>query len=200
MTNSESEETRVRKIGPPEAVPVYNCVVIVSPRNAAGFVVARVATLPDVVGVELGGTLKNIIAIGAGLCVGLGLGHDAIAALITRGLREMTTLAVAMGGRAETMMGLAGLGDLVLTCTGGASRNRRLGEALARGKTLQQAMDELGEVSEGVATTERALEEAQARGIDVPIIHAVHRVLFGGLAAREAVSGLMQRALRDEMP
>ena len=138
----------------------------------------------DVCGVELGGALKNVFAIGAGLCTGLGLGHDAQAALITRGLREMTTLAVAMGGRAETMMGLAGLGDLVLTCTGGASRNRRLGEALARGKTLKQAMDELGEVSEGVATTERALEEAQARGIDVPIIEAVHRVLFGGLAAR----------------
>ena len=152
----------------------------------------------DVIGVELGGTLKNVIAIGAGFCVGLGMGHDAIAALITRGLREMTTLAVAMGARQETMLGLAGLGDLVLTCTGGPSRNRRLGEALARGKTLQQAMEELGEVSEGVDTTERALAEAAARGVELPIAQAVHDVLFAGLDAQQAVDRLMQRALRDE--
>jgi glycerol-3-phosphate dehydrogenase (NAD(P)+) len=158
----------------------------------------RVYATDDVTGVELGGALKNVFAIGAGLCSGLGLGHDAIAALITRGLREMTTLAVAMGGRPDTMTGLAGLGDLVLTCTGGPSRNRRLGEALARGRTLQQAMEELGEVSEGVATTERALHEARMRGVDVPIIQAVHDVLFGGLSAREVVSRLMQRTLRDE--
>lgn len=159
----------------------------------------RAYATDDVCGVEIGGALKNVFAIGAGLCSGLGLGHDALAALITRGLSEMTTLAVAMGGRAETLTGLAGLGDLVLTCTGGASRNRRLGEALARGRSLQEAMDEIGEVSEGVATTERALAEAKLRGVDVPIIQAIHEVLFDGLAAREAVSRLMARALRDEL-
>ena len=158
----------------------------------------RAYSTDDVCGVELGGALKNIFAIGAGLLTGLGLGHDALAALITRGLREMTILSVAMGARPDTMTGLAGLGDLVLTCTGGASRNRRLGEALAQGRTLQQAMDEIGEVSEGVATTERALAEAKVRGVDVPIIEAVHEILFGGLAAQEAVSRLMLRALRDE--
>lgn len=158
----------------------------------------RAYATDDVCGVEIGGALKNVFAIGAGLCSGLGLGHDAVAALITRGLREMTGLAVAMGARQETLTGLAGLGDLVLTCTGGPSRNRRLGEALARGATLEQAMAEIGEVSEGVATTERALAEARLRGVDVPIIESVHDVLFQGLSAREAVNRLMQRALRDE--
>ncbi len=160
----------------------------------------RVYASSDACGAEMGGALKNIIAIGAGLCSGLGLGHDANAALITRGLREITTLAVAMGARPETMTGLAGLGDLVLTCTGGLSRNRRLGEMLATGTSLDDARAEIGEVSEGVETTARALEEATVRGVELPIAQAVHDVLHGVTTPREAVANLMQRALRDEMP
>ena len=160
----------------------------------------RVYASDDTCGAELGGALKNIIAIGAGLCSGMGLGHDASAALITRGLSEMTTLAVAMGARPATMTGLSGLGDLVLTCTGGLSRNRRLGEMLAIGMKLEEALEELGEVSEGVETAARALEEAALRGVQMPIAQAVHDVLRGETTPREAVASLMQRALRDEMP
>ena len=152
----------------------------------------------DVIGVELGGALKNIVAIAAGMLVGLGHGHDAVAALITHGLRETTALCVALGARPETMTGLAGLGDLVLTCTGSASRNRRLGEMLARGSSLDEARRELGQVSEGVATTERALVEARTHGVDVPITLAVYEVLFDGRPPREAIEALLERHLGEE--
>lgn len=152
----------------------------------------------DVAGVELGGALKNVIAIAGGMLSGLDLGHDALAALITRGLREITSLGVALGGRRETFVGLAGLGDLVLTCTGGASRNRRLGEALARGLSLEQARREVGQVAEGVETCERALSEARRHGIEMPITQGVADVLFHGRSARGVVDALMQRSLKDE--
>lgn len=160
----------------------------------------RAYAATDVVGVELGGALKNIIAIGAGMVAGLGLGHDAVAALITRGLREITVLGVAMGAERHTFSGLAGLGDLVLTCTGGASRNRRLGEMLAQGRTLDEARAVLGQVSEGVETCERALEEGRRLGIELPITSAVADILFHGMSARDAVDELMQRTLKDEDP
>jgi len=154
----------------------------------------------DVIGVELGGAFKNVIAIAAGAATGFGLGHDALAALMTRGLREMTILATSMGARPQTMTGLAGMGDLVLTCTGGPSRNRRLGEMLAQGSTLKEAQAILGEVSEGVETVERALAEASARGLDMPIMECVRDLLFGGAPVDDVVERLMGRDLRDEMP
>ena len=158
----------------------------------------RVYASTDVIGVELGGALKNVVAIASGMVSGIGFGHDAIAALITRGLREMTTLGVALGAQRATFTGLAGLGDLVLTCTGAASRNRRLGELLARGKTLDEAREELGQVSEGVETCERALAEAERLSIEMPITSAVADVLFGSMPARDAADELMRRTLKDE--
>ena len=154
----------------------------------------------DLVGVELGGAVKNVVAIAAGLLAGLGLGHDPTAALITRGLAEMTRLAVALGAEERTLSGLAGLGDLVLTCTGSLSRNRRLGEAVGSGSTLEEAVEALGQVAEGVGATERVLAISRELGVEVPITHAVHDVLFGGIAADEAVRRLMLRDLRDEGP
>jgi glycerol-3-phosphate dehydrogenase (NAD(P)+) len=152
----------------------------------------------DVAGVELGGALKNVIAIAGGMLSGLELGHDPLAAVITRGLREITSLGVAMGAQRETFMGLAGLGDLVLTCTGGASRNRRLGEALARGLSLDQARREIGQVAEGVETCDRALSEARRHGINMPITEGVSSVLFEGRSVRDMVDAIMQRSLKDE--
>ena len=160
----------------------------------------RAYAATDVIGVELGGALKNIIAIAAGMVAGLGLGHDAVAALITRGLREITALGVAMGAERHTFSGLAGLGDLVLTCTGGASRNRRLGEMLAQGRTLDEARGILGQVSEGVESCERALHEAARLHVEMPITSAVADILFKGMSARDAVDELMQRTLKDEDP
>lgn len=152
----------------------------------------------DVLGVELGGAVKNVIAIASGMLAGLGLGHDPTAALITRGLHEMTALAVSMGARPETLSGLAGLGDLVLTCTGGPSRNRRLGEAVARGATLDDAVAALGQVAEGVETTRRVLALAGRHGVTVPITAAVASVLFEGREVAVAVRQLMERDLKDE--
>jgi glycerol-3-phosphate dehydrogenase (NAD(P)+) len=154
----------------------------------------------DVVGVELGGAIKNVIAIAAGLLTGLGLGHDPTAALVTRGLAEMSRLAAALGADPRTMSGLAGLGDLVLTCTGSLSRNRRLGEAVARGASVEEAAAALGQVAEGVETTRRVLAIADEHGLDVPITRAVDEVLFGGTAPAEAVRQLMRRDLKDELP
>ena len=154
----------------------------------------------DVVGVELAGSLKNVIAIAAGMLSGLGLGHDPMAALITRGLHEMTSLACAFGAEPRTMFGLAGLGDLVLTCTGGPSRNRRLGEMIARGVPLDDALAHLGQVAEGVATTSTALALAGERGIELPITAAVDAVLSGRSAAADAMTALMSRSLKDEIP
>jgi glycerol-3-phosphate dehydrogenase (NAD(P)+) len=154
----------------------------------------------DPAGVEIGGALKNVIAIGAGISDGLGLGHNAVAALITRGLAELTRLAVAVGARAETMPGLAGLGDLVLTCTGDLSRNRQVGLKLAAGMGLDRILDSTPMIAEGVKTTAVALKLADACGVDLPIAAEMDAVLEGNRAPREAIRRLMSRALRNEAP
>jgi len=159
----------------------------------------RVYTNTDVVGVELGGALKNIIAIAAGISDGLGFGHNSVAALITRGLAEMTRLVVACGGRAETMAGLAGLGDLVLTCTGGLSRNRSVGVELGRGKKLPEVINGMhGMVAEGVFTTTAAVGLAHARGVEMPITEQMHAILHNGKSPREAIQELMSRTGKSE--
>ena len=159
----------------------------------------RVYTNGDVIGVELGGALKNIVAIAAGICDGLGFGHNSVAALITRGLAEMTRLVVACGGRAETMAGLAGLGDLVLTCTGGLSRNRSVGVALGRGQKLPQIIAGMhGMVAEGIFTTTAAVGLAHARKVEMPITEQMHAILHHGKSPREAIHELMTRSGKSE--
>lgn len=159
----------------------------------------RVYASDDVVGVEVGGAVKNVLAIATGLCDGLELGMNARAALITRGLHEMTRLGVALGARAETFTGLSGLGDLVLTATGDLSRNRQVGLALARGMSLAQAVQSLGHVAEGVFCARTVAQRARALGIDMPICQAVEALLDGRLDARQAVAALMAREARDEI-
>jgi glycerol-3-phosphate dehydrogenase (NAD(P)+) len=159
----------------------------------------RVYTNSDVIGVELGGALKNIVAIAAGICDGLGLGHNSAAALITRGLAEMTRLAVACGGRAETMAGLAGLGDLVLTCTGGLSRNRSVGVELGRGRKLPEIIAGMrGMVAEGIFTTTAAVGLAKARGVEMPITEQMFAILHEHKPPREAIHELMTRTGKSE--
>lgn len=158
----------------------------------------RLYSSTDLVGVELGGALKNVIAIAAGVADGLALGRNARAALITRGLAEIARLGAALGGRPETFMGLTGLGDLVLTCTGDLSRNRTVGLRLARGEPLAKILDSLGHVSEGVASAKAAAALAARHGIDMPITSAVCRVLFGGEAPARAVESLLARDPRGE--
>lgn len=159
----------------------------------------RLYTNDDVVGVELGGALKNVIAIAAGVCHGLGLGHNSIAALITRGLTEISRLAVACGGRQETMAGLAGLGDLVLTCTGGLSRNRSVGVELGRGRKLPEILSGMhGSVAEGIFTTNAALGLAKTRGIEMPITEQMHAILHEGKFPAEAIRELMTRSVKRE--
>ncbi len=159
----------------------------------------RVYTNSDVTGVELGGALKNIIAIAAGVCDGLGLGHNSIAALITRGLAEITRLVVACGGRQDTMSGLAGLGDLVLTCTGGLSRNRSVGVELGRGRKLSEIIAAMhGMVAEGVFTTHAAVELARARGVEMPITAQMDAILHRGKSPRDAIHDLMTRSAKSE--
>ena len=158
----------------------------------------RVYRSADLVGVEVGGAAKNVLAIAAGLSDGLGCGHNARAALVTRGLAEISRLAVAEGGRRETLMGLAGLGDLVLTCTGDASRNRQVGLGLARGQGLEAILASLGHVAEGVHAARAARALARHHGIEMPIADAVARVLDEGLSAREAVEGLLRREPRAD--
>ena len=160
----------------------------------------RVYTNDDVVGVELGGSLKNIIAIAAGVCDGLGLGHNSVAALITRGLAEITRLAVACGGRADTMSGLAGLGDLVLTCTGGLSRNRTVGVELGRGHKLPDIISGMhGMVAEGVFTTDAAVQLARRHNVEMPITQQMHAVLNEGKPPRDAIQILMTRTSKSEI-
>ena len=159
----------------------------------------RVYTNEDVVGVELGGSLKNVIAIAAGVCHGLNLGHNSVAALITRGLTEITRLAVSCGGRAETLTGLAGLGDLVLTCTGALSRNRSVGVELGRGRKLPEIVANMhGMVAEGIFTTNAAVQLAKARGVEMPITEQMHAVLNEGKSPRDAIQSLMTRTSRRE--
>jgi glycerol-3-phosphate dehydrogenase (NAD(P)+) len=160
----------------------------------------RVYTNEDVTGVELGGALKNVIAIAAGVCDGLNLGHNSVAALITRGLAEITRLAVACGGRQETMAGLAGLGDLVLTCTGELSRNRSVGVELGRGRKLPEIMAGMhGMVAEGVFTTHAAVGLARARGVEMPITEQMNAVLHDGKPPRQAIHELMTRSAKSEL-
>ncbi|HUR92694.1 MAG TPA: NAD(P)H-dependent glycerol-3-phosphate dehydrogenase [Gemmatimonadaceae bacterium] len=158
----------------------------------------RPYTHDDVIGVEVGGALKNVMAVATGIADGLGLGHNARAALITRGLAEMTRLGVSLGGKPATFAGLAGLGDLVLTCTGGLSRNRAVGVAVGKGASLADALAGRETVAEGVITTRSARALAAREGVEMPIVDAVYRVLFEGEPAREAMRGLMARGLRSE--
>lgn len=160
----------------------------------------RVYTNDDVVGVELGGALKNIIAIAAGILYGLDLGHNTGAALMTRGLAEMTRLVVACGGRAATMAGLAGLGDLVLTCTGGLSRNRSVGVELGRGRKLSDIIADMhGMVAEGVLTTNAAVGLARKAGVEMPITEQMHAILQQGKNVQDAIRDLMGRPSTSEI-
>jgi glycerol-3-phosphate dehydrogenase (NAD(P)+) len=160
----------------------------------------RVYTNDDVIGVELAGALKNIIAIAAGVCDGLGLGHNSIAALITRGLAEITRLVTACGGRPETLAGLAGLGDLVLTCTGGLSRNRTLGVELGRGRKLPDIIAGMhGMVAEGVFSAHAAVGLAHARGVEMPITEQMNAILHDGKSPAAAIDELMTRSAKSEV-
>ncbi len=158
----------------------------------------RIYSNDDLAGVELGGALKNVVAIAAGICDGLSLGRNARAALITRGLAEIARLGAAMGGRPETFNGLAGLGDLVLTCTGDLSRNREVGVSLAKGKSLDETLGVLGHVAEGVQSARAAREHARTHGIEMPITEAICAVLFEGRPAPDAVKQLLTRDPRSE--
>jgi glycerol-3-phosphate dehydrogenase (NAD(P)+) len=159
----------------------------------------RLYTNDDVIGVELGGALKNVIAIAAGIAAGLGLGHNSAAAIITRGVAEITRLAVACGGRRETLAGLSGLGDLVLTCTGPLSRNRSVGVELGRGHKLSAILAQLqGKVAEGVRTTSAALGLARARNVEMPITEQMAAILEHGKSPQDAIRELMARPGRDE--
>jgi glycerol-3-phosphate dehydrogenase (NAD(P)+) len=158
----------------------------------------RVYTNADVVGTELGGASKNVMALAAGMVAGLGLGANSVAALVTRGLAEMTRLALAEGARLETLMGLAGLGDLVLTCTGSLSRNRFVGQELGHGRALSDVLAGMKEVAEGVRTTRAIKLLAERRAVEMPITNEVHAVLYEGKTARAGVESLMSRPLKDE--
>jgi glycerol-3-phosphate dehydrogenase (NAD(P)+) len=159
----------------------------------------RLYTSTDVIGVELGGALKNVIAIAAGVAAGVGLGYNSAAALITRGIAEITRLAVACGGRRETLAGLSGVGDLVLTCTGSLSRNRTVGQALGEGRKLPEILESLGgKVAEGVLTTHAALGLARKHNIEMPITEQMEQILTKGKNPREAIKDLMLRPGKDE--
>jgi glycerol-3-phosphate dehydrogenase (NAD(P)+) len=184
----------------PTALVAASTVAGVAERAVAAFhaEALRVYTSPDPVGVEVGGAVKNVMAIATGVCDGLGLGANARAALITRGLAEMTRLGLALGARADTFMGLSGLGDLVLTATGDLSRNRRVGLELARGASLPQVLQALGHVSEGVYSARTIAERADALGVSMPITRSVVGLLDGALSPAEAVRQLLQRDARAE--
>ncbi len=158
----------------------------------------RVYASDDIVGVELGGAVKNVIAIAAGMVAGLGFGSNSVSALITRGLAEMARLALKEGARRETLMGLAGLGDLVLTCTGNLSRNRFVGHELGKGRSIEEITGSMKEVAEGVRTTQAAKRLAKRVGVEMPITNEVYAVLYEHKSAREAAASLMSRPLRDE--
>ena len=158
----------------------------------------RLYTNSDPIGVEIGAALKNVIAIAAGVCHGLGLGSNTQAALVTRGLAEITRLAVTMGGQAKTLAGLAGLGDLVLTCTGDQSRNRKVGMELAKGRTASEIVGSMRMVAEGVETCDAAVALGRKFGVDLPIICQMQAVLAGQKSPREALRDLMERSLKGE--
>lgn len=158
----------------------------------------RLYTNDDMVGVELGGAVKNVVALAAGVCAGLGLGANTIAALITRGLSEMTRLAIALGGRRDTLAGLAGLGDLVLTATGGLSRNRSVGVELGKGRKLAEILSRMRMVAEGVSTTSATMALARKHNVDMPITEQMYAVLHEGRAPSAAIRDLMERRLTKE--
>jgi len=214
MTDVVASELRGQSVvalsGPSFAAEVARrqptAVVAASADPAAALVVQRAAsggdfrvyTHDDVLGVELGGSLKNVMAVAAGMVEGLGLGYNSRAALITRGLAEMTRLGTALGASPATFAGLAGIGDLVLTCTGGLSRNRAVGLEIGQGKTLAEAVEGKETVAEGVVTARSAHALALRSGVEMPIVAAVHGILFDGRPAREAIGELMRRELRPE--
>ena len=205
------DATVVALSGPSFAAEVVKCqptAVVVASENAdaAAFTQRafsspyfRAYTHTDVTGVELGGALKNVMAVATGIAEGLGLGFNARAALITRGLAEMTRLGVALGAEQSTFAGLAGLGDLVLTCTGSLSRNRAVGLELGKGRKLEEILQETETVAEGVVTAQSARELAAREGVEMPIVDTVNRVLFEGQSVRSAIAALMTRELRSEV-
>lgn len=158
----------------------------------------RAYTANDMIGVEVGGAVKNVLAIAAGLSDGLGFGANTRVALINRGLVEMTRLGLALGAKPATFMGLAGMGDLVLTCTDNLSRNRRMGLALAAGKTIAEAQQEIQQVVEGVLAAKAVRKVAEREGVEMPICILLYQILYEDLAPREAVTALMGRALKSE--
>lgn len=203
--------TVVALSGPSFAVEVVSrqptAVVVASARDGAAEIVQRAFssayfrtyTHTDVTGVELGGALKNVMAVATGIAEGLGLGFNARAALVTRGLAEMTRLGVALGAEQSTFAGLAGLGDLVLTCTGSLSRNRAVGVEVGKGRKLEDVLKDRETVAEGVVTAQSARELAAREGVEMPIVDTVNRVLFEGQSARSAIAALMTRELRAEV-
>jgi glycerol-3-phosphate dehydrogenase (NAD(P)+) len=158
----------------------------------------RAYTSADMIGVEVGGAVKNVLAIGAGISDGLGFGANTRIALINRGLVEMTRLGVALGAKQDTFMGLAGMGDLVLTCTDDQSRNRRMGLAIASGKSIEEAQEEIQQVVEGVLAAKAVKQVADRMSVDMPICQQIYRILYAGASPREAVGALMSRALKPE--
>jgi glycerol-3-phosphate dehydrogenase (NAD(P)+) len=202
---------RVAVLGGPSfaaevAAGLPTMVVIAAPDEAVRLAVQKMVSgagvrayvTDDVVGVELGGVLKNVIALAAGVGDGAGLGLNARAGLITRGLAEISRLAIKLGAHPATLAGLAGMGDLVLTCTGGLSRNRRVGIALGEGRALDDILKEMGMVAEGVKNTLSAHRLAEREGVDMPLVATMHAILYGGLAVGDAVDLLMGRALKAE--
>ena len=168
-------------------------------QNDLSFENLRIYTNADVVGTELGGSVKNVMAIAAGMASGLGFGSNSVAALITRGLAEITRLARREGAQVETLMGLAGLGDLVLTCTGSLSRNRFVGEELGKGRTVDEITAQMNEVAEGINTARAVKKLADRAGIELPITNEVNAVLYDGKPASDTVAELMSRPLREEI-
>lgn len=215
MTDIAEQEvqgaTVVALSGPSFATEVVTCqptaVVVASRQDGAAAIAQRAFssayfrtyTHNDVIGVELGGALKNVMAVATGIAEGLGLGFNARAALVTRGLAEMTRLGTALGAQQSTFAGLAGLGDLVLTCTGSLSRNRAVGVEVGKGRQLEEILRDRETVAEGVLTAQSARELAAREGVEMPIVDTVNRVLFGGQPARSAIAGLMTRELRAEV-
>ena len=191
-----------------EVVAGYPTAIVAASKDAAAaravqndlsFENLRIYTNADVVGTEIGGSVKNVMAIAAGMTTGLGFGSNSVAALITRGLAEITRLARREGAQIETLMGLAGLGDLVLTCTGSLSRNRFVGEELGKGKTLAQITTGMNEVAEGINTARAVKQLADRANLEMPITNEVNAVLYDGKPARDAVAELMSRPLREEI-
>ena len=197
-----SGPTFAREVG--DGLPTALTVAANNPGFATALAVAisserfRAYTSADMIGVEVGGAVKNVLAIGAGMSDGLGFGANTRIALITRGLVEMTRLGIALGASKETFMGLAGMGDLVLTCTDNLSRNRTMGLKLAAGTDAETAQAEIGQVVEGVMAAEAVHEVADKLGIEMPICQQVYRILYEGVSPREAVGALMGRALKPE--